>query len=209
MSSAYYDTVRLLIDVAPDVFRSECFAMKGGTALNLFVQEMPRLSVDIDLVYQPYRVPRQKALDEIAKELKNIAKRLKRRGMAIQLGAMDAGDEVKLFVRRGESMVKVEVNHVFRGTVLPVSRRPLVSAAINVFTTSLSLPMLAVEELYASKLVAAFDRQHPRDFFDILGLYASGGITHRTLECFVNVHAMCQLRTLRANLQWDHYWSRN
>ena len=46
MNQAYLDTVRLLLDVAPAVFLSPRFAMKGGTALNLFVQDLPRLSVD-------------------------------------------------------------------------------------------------------------------------------------------------------------------
>jgi predicted nucleotidyltransferase component of viral defense system len=51
MDSAYVETVRLLLETAPHVFRGPCFALKGGTALNLFVQNMPRLSVDIDVVY--------------------------------------------------------------------------------------------------------------------------------------------------------------
>jgi hypothetical protein len=51
MDKIYVDTVRLLLDKAPHVFHSDRFALKGGTALNLFVREMPRLSVDIDVVY--------------------------------------------------------------------------------------------------------------------------------------------------------------
>jgi hypothetical protein len=42
----YVDTVRLLLDIAPLVFKPSHFALKGGTALNLFAQDMPRLSVD-------------------------------------------------------------------------------------------------------------------------------------------------------------------
>ena len=52
MDKLYSDTVRLLLVIAPDVFKSDIFAMKGGTAINLFVRDMPRLSVDIDLVYK-------------------------------------------------------------------------------------------------------------------------------------------------------------
>lgn len=51
MNKALIETVRLLLDTAPEVFRSGVFAMKGGTAINLFVQDFPRLSVDIDVVY--------------------------------------------------------------------------------------------------------------------------------------------------------------
>jgi len=59
MNQDYIDTVRLLLDVAPAVFQSPRFAMKGGTALNLFVQEMPRLSVDIDVVFTDHTLDRE------------------------------------------------------------------------------------------------------------------------------------------------------
>ena len=58
MDKAYADTVRLLLAATPDVFHAPCFALKGGTALNLFVQEMSRLSVDLDVVYAPHATER-------------------------------------------------------------------------------------------------------------------------------------------------------
>lgn len=51
MNTAYTKQVKLLLDVLPEVAKEECFAMHGGTAINLFVRDMPRLSVDIDLTY--------------------------------------------------------------------------------------------------------------------------------------------------------------
>ncbi len=72
MDTAYLKTVRLLLDAAPEVFRSGMFAMKGGTAINLFVQDLPRLSVDIDVVYVLHDKPRETALTEIATELNAI-----------------------------------------------------------------------------------------------------------------------------------------
>jgi predicted nucleotidyltransferase component of viral defense system len=69
MDKSYVDTVRLLLEAAPEVFRADCFAMKGGTALNLFVEDMPRLSVDIDVVYVSREKSREVALAEIASEL--------------------------------------------------------------------------------------------------------------------------------------------
>ena len=62
MDKAYADTVRLLLTVAPDVFRNPVFAMKGGTAINMFVRDMPRLSVDIDVVYTPWSATKLSAL---------------------------------------------------------------------------------------------------------------------------------------------------
>lgn len=61
MDKHYADTVRLLLSIAPDVFDNDIFAMKGGTAINLFLQDIPRLSVDIDVVYLPWQTPRDQA----------------------------------------------------------------------------------------------------------------------------------------------------
>ncbi len=51
MNQLYLDTARLLTQVAPFVFAQGVFALKGGTAINLFIRDMPRLSVDLDLVF--------------------------------------------------------------------------------------------------------------------------------------------------------------
>lgn len=85
MDKTYIDTVRLLLDAAPEVFRSGLFAMKGGTAINLFVHDLPRLSVDIDVVYVAHTTPRASALADIAAELNAIRDRLKRRGLAAEV----------------------------------------------------------------------------------------------------------------------------
>lgn len=185
MDKTYVDTVRLLLDTAPEVFRSGVFAMKGGTAINLFVQNMPRLSVDIDVVYVAHAKPRAAALAKIAAELNAMRGRLMQRGITAEVTATAVGDEAKLFVRRGRTQVKIEINHVFRGTVLPPATRPLVKAASDLFTVALSVPTLAVPELYGSKLVAAMDRQHPRDFFDVHGMFQTHGLSPDTVECFV------------------------
>ncbi len=93
--------------------------------------------------------------------------------------------ESKLFINQGPSQVKVEVNHVFRGTVLPVGQQPLIARTAEMFSVELRLPVLATDELYGSKLVAAMDRQHPRDFFDVREMYRAGGLSEATVECFV------------------------
>ncbi|OYY60804.1 MAG: hypothetical protein B7Y51_11260, partial [Burkholderiales bacterium 28-67-8] len=167
MNQNYIDTVRLLLAIAPAVFESGRFAMKGGTALNLFVQEMPRLSVDIDLVFVDHRLDRETALQVIASELAAVQATLALRGYRAHLPANAQGDDVKLVVSNGAAQVKVEVNVVFRGTALPAERRSLVGSGQSLFTTDLAVPVLATAELYGSKLVAAMDRQHPRDIFDV------------------------------------------
>jgi hypothetical protein len=185
MDRQYVDTVRLLLEAAPEVFRTNIFAMKGGTALNLFVQDMPRLSIDIDVVYVSHTKGRAEALAEIAAELGAVQRRLKGLGIEAEIASSKNGDETKIFARRGRQQVKIETNHVFRGTLLPVESRPLVKTASDLFTTSLSVPTLAVAELYGSKIVAAMDRQHPRDLFDVHGMFRRFGLTPEIVECFV------------------------
>lgn len=185
MDKSYADTVRLLLAIAPDVFANDIFAMKGGTAINLFVQDMPRLSVDIDVVYLPWQTPRDEALQAINQELAAIASRIATLGVQTRLiPARDLGD-TKLIVESGTSQVKIEVNVVFRGSVLPAERRKLSARTSDLFSVELHLPTLTPDELYASKLVAALDRQHPRDLFDLWQLYESGGISDGMVECFV------------------------
>jgi len=185
MDKAYVDTVRLMLEVAPDVFSSGRFAMKGGTAINLFVQDMPRLSVDIDVVYVSHTTGREKALAEIADELAAIQSRLRKRGIDAEIAGSKAGDETKIFARRKQVEVKVEINHVFRGTLLPIEQRTLVKHASDLFATTLTVPTLALAELYGSKLVAAMDRQHPRDLFDVRGMFDRFGLTPEIVSCFV------------------------
>lgn len=185
MDKTYIEIVRLLLESAPAIFETPHFAIKGGTAINLFIEDMPRLSVDIDVVYTDHQATRDEALKSISNGLEAVRKRLAKGGLEAEVSATKDGDEIKLFIRRGRNQVKVEVNHIFRGTVLPVETRQLGSEARTLFTTELSLPVLAVAELYGSKLVAAMDRQHPRDLFDVRGLFERGGLTADVIECFV------------------------
>jgi len=185
MDKFYADTVRLLLQVAPEIFANTIFAMKGGTAINLFLRDMPRLSVDIDVVYVPRLTLRDEALREIANELDGIAARLESIGLAVKRIAPNDQGETKLLVSNEDALVKVEVNIVFRGTVMPIVRQPLCQRASDLFGVDLILPVLDSAELYGSKLVAAMDRQHPRDLFDAMQMLEQDGLSDATLECFV------------------------
>ena len=185
MDKHYVDTVRLLLETAPVVFAEPKFAMKGGTAINLFLEDMPRLSVDIDVVYTDHDSSRRDAMETIAASLERIRTRLLDRGLEADWVTTGEGEEIKLFIKRGRFQVKVEVNHVFRGTLLDVESQQLVDEARSTFATELKAPVLASAELYGSKLVAALDRQHPRDLFDICGMYRRNGLTSEIVECFV------------------------
>ena len=183
MNSAYTATVRQLLDIAPMVFATPHFALKGGTALNLFLHDLPRLSVDIDVVFTNHRLDREAALQAIAAELSAISQKLE--AMGYEVIRKTIGNETKLMVLGPQAEVKVEVNEVFRGTLLPLQHRALSPATEELFAQAVTLPLLASAELYGSKLVAAMDRQHPRDLFDVLILYDSLGLTPEIVDCFV------------------------
>lgn len=185
MNQDYIDTVRLLLAVAPAVFQSPRFAMKGGTALNLFVQDMPRLSVDIDVVFTDHTLDRETALQAIGGDLNGVKSAISTLGHRAVLATTKSGDDVKLFVDGNGVRVKIEVNFVFRGTVLPVVQSALIQTAQDLFTTEIVLPVLDTAELYGSKLVAAMDRQHPRDIFDVMRMVERFGWQPSFVECFV------------------------
>jgi hypothetical protein len=69
--------IALLVRVLPYVAAETCFALKGGTAINLFVRDLPRLSVDIDLVYVPIQ-DRETSLREIWSALARIAQAIRK-----------------------------------------------------------------------------------------------------------------------------------
>jgi len=185
VNELYLKSVRLLLKVAPSVFDARVFALKGGTAINLFVRDMPRLSVDLDLVYREHSHSRIEAMANISAELRRMEARLSDIGLSCELVTNTEGNETKIFVQDRRIRIKVEINHVFRGTFCPVNLSSLKPAVEDEFNVELELPLLATEELYGSKLVAAMDRQHPRDLFDVLGLYNSSGLTAGVVDCFV------------------------
>jgi len=184
MNPVYLDTARLLTQVAPLVFVDDTFALKGGTAINLFVRDMPRLSVDLDLVFPDYTLPREQALAHINDAIRQTAERLNERGFQTHIPAANTG-ETKLLVRRGSVEVKIEANFVLRGTVQPVRRASLTPVARDALFADLEIPVVSLEDVYGGKLVAALDRQHPRDLFDVMQLFAHEGITPGIRRAFV------------------------
>jgi hypothetical protein len=195
VNQVYLDTARLLIQVAPLVFADNMFALKGGTAINLFVRDMPRLSVDLDVVFVNHRLDRDEALAKINEAIRSAVDRLKKRGFQTHAATVADAGETKLFVRRGKLEVKVEVNFVLRGTVRPIRSASLTPKAKEALLADLELPVVSLEDLYGGKLVAALDRQHPRDLFDVMQLFLHEGITPGIRRSFV-VYLACHNRPI-------------
>jgi len=185
VNQVYLDSARLLTRVAPLVLVDDTFALKGGTAINLFVRDMPRLSVDLDLVFSDHTLPREEALKRINEAIRQSAARLRKQGFQTHAPASADAGETKLLVRQGAIEVKVEVNFVMRGTVHPVRKGSLTQNARDILQADIDIPVVSLEDVYGGKLVAAMDRQHPRDLFDIMQLFAHEGITIGIRRAFV------------------------
>jgi hypothetical protein len=185
VNQVYLDSARLLTRVAPLVLVDDTFALKGGTAINLFLRDMPRLSVDLDLVFPDHAMARAEALKRINEATRQSVARLKKQGFQTHAPASADAGETKLLVRQGAIQVKIEVNFVMRGTVNPVRMASLTQSARDTLQADLEVPVASLEDVYGGKLVAAMDRQHPRDLFDVMQLFAHEGITAGIRRAFV------------------------
>ena len=180
---SYKSKVDLLIRCLPAVARVDAFALKGGTAINLFHLNMPRLSVDIDLTYLP-DLDRNTAIADIRAQLQTIADEI---GGAIPRSQTNLPERnmPKLFVQAPGANVKIEPSVNMRGSLFPPVRSDLCTEAQESFEAFVSVQMVDVADLYAGKLCAALDRQHPRDLFDAMQLQASDEIPDRVRQAFV------------------------
>lgn len=196
---SYLNQARLLLQVLnyleyekPD--STPLFALKGGTALNFFIQPLPRLSVDADLTYCPLD-ERDTALATMRASVQRLADTFSANIPGVQCFITHHAGMDKLLVRYEGITVKVEPNSLLRGTVYPLERRELCPEAQSEFRIIVSIPCLAEAELYGGKICAALDRQHPRDLFDILPLMRQSGLTDKVRKAFV-VYALSHPRPL-------------
>jgi len=184
-NSTHYKQVELLIQVLPFVARQACFALKGGTAINLFLREMPRLSVDIDLVYLPMD-GRDTALRKTREALNRISADLKLvfTDLALTEAYRSKSDALRLVIGRNGVQIKVELSPVLRGTVHE-PRLMEVSGVVEDEFGYAEMTVVSKADLYAGKICAALDRQHPRDLFDIKWLLDHEGLTEEIRKAFL------------------------
>ena len=182
----FTEQVRLLVMLLPHVAKQDCFALKGGTAINLFLRNMPRLSVDIDLAYIPVedRDTSRAGIDDALFKITNDIERAVPRTSVRSSTLKGTDKRFKLVVSQGSTTVKVEVTPVLRGSVFPTEQRQLSPKAEAEFGFA-RVPLLSFEDLYAGKICATLDRQHPRDLYDIHLLLNNEGISERLKNAFL------------------------
>lgn len=173
--------VDLLLEILPFVMKQNCFALKGGTAINLFVNDMPRYSVDIDLTYLPLE-ERNESLENIRLAVEEIQNDITQSLPGVQV---NPHSNSKLIVNTKNAEVKIEPNLILRGSVFPVEEMTLCQKAENEFRKTMSVKCLSKADLYGGKICAALDRQHPRDLFDIKVLNETVGITKDIKNAFI------------------------
>jgi len=166
MNREYAEKVEVLLRLLPIVMDEKVFAVHGGSAINLFVRDLPRYSVDIDLTYIPLE-GREESLEHINAHLMSIADKAKRafRGMHIVPKLATS----KLLCEYQGKQVKVEVNQTKRGIIggdLQTSI-PLCEKAQKEFGLYCEAVIVPMTLLYGGKIAAALSRQHPRDLFDV------------------------------------------
>ena len=164
----YTDRVQLLVDILPTLAKETRFALKGGTAINLFEHDLPRLSVDIDLTWLPVQDFVQD-VTQISDALQQLAQLLSAPplNLQVQTSASEKGGFInRLIASRGRTRVQIETTPVMRGTVHPV-RMMTVQPQVEEAFGFASAQVLDFADLYAGKMAAALSRQHPRDLFDI------------------------------------------
>ena len=191
----YRNQVALLVRILPLVAEESCFALKGGTAINLFVRDMPRLSVDIDLTYVPV-APRAESLAAINAAMKRIVVRVQKAIPDAKITeSILEGAITRLTVRQGGVQTKIEVTPVLRGCVYEPQALAVSDSVESAFGFA-EMPVVSFADLYAGKIVAALDRQHPRDLFDVRDLLPTRGLTtpcarHSSSTCSATI-ARCR-----------------
>jgi predicted nucleotidyltransferase component of viral defense system len=178
----YKKQAALLLAVLPEVAKETCFALHGGTAINLFVRNMPRLSVDIDLTYLPIE-DRAATLAHIAEALERIKERIKTVIPGVQV--QHKKETGKLLIAVRDADIKLEVNLVGRGALSAPVKTPLSERAQKEFEAFTAFPIVPLGQLYGGKICAALDRQHPRDLFDVKYLLANEGFSEEVKKGFL------------------------
>jgi predicted nucleotidyltransferase component of viral defense system len=201
MKGAYKKQVTLLIDILLEIAKESDFALHGGTAINLFHLNMPRLSVDIDLTFVPFSESRGEDLNKIRQSLDAVKKRLRVAHKGIRFGdEKRAEEELKLLCIKDNATVKVEVNQINRGLFANSCTKTLCRRAEEEFNRFCEIKTVSVGQLWGGKICAALERQHPRDIYDVKNMLTEVGFTEEIKQGFL-FFLLCSKRPIHEVLK--------
>ena len=187
IGTIFFEQANLLLDIIPLLAKEPRWALKGGTAINFFIRDLPRLSVDIDLTWLPVE-DRNSTIKNIDIALQKLMKQIQEQipRTKISVNYLDQGHFIqRLIVHRAGATVKIEPNFIFRGSVFPPEKRILSNRAQELFEKAVEAQVLSFADLFGSKICAALDRQHPRDLFDVKLLLDNEGLSEEIRLAFI------------------------
>ncbi len=197
-SEEYKDQFLLLLKILPCLREQDNFVVKGGTAINLFYRDLPRISVDIDLTYIHIE-NRESTIKNMNRALNKLGLSIIKRISNVKLNKKLSKNKehiTKLMISNGKSIVKIEPNFIFRGAVIGINKLPISKKITQEFGEFIDdIPIASFNDIYAGKICAALNRQHPRDLFDIKLLFENEGITDLLRQTFV-VYLACDSRPI-------------
>lgn len=194
MNEIYKSQVALVLDTLPEIAKEENLALHGGTAINLFIRNMPRMSVDIDLTYTEIS-DRESSFEDIIKSLDQIKARLNE--IKPEIVSVIQEENLKLLLSHKHAQIKLEVNQINRGCIAGVETKVLCNKAQEEFESFCEINVVPYSQLFGGKIIAALDRQHPRDLFDIKYLIEEKGINDAIKPGFM----LCLLSSNRPILE--------
>ncbi|MCE5293358.1 MAG: nucleotidyl transferase AbiEii/AbiGii toxin family protein [Chlamydiales bacterium] len=166
MLQKVWHLITILNGISAHPFLKDKIALKGGTALNLFYFDLPRLSVDIDLNYIG-KISKEEMLQERPLVEKALEAIFLREGMNIRrIPTKHAGGKWQLKYESalgGYGNLEVDINFMFRIPLCDLVK--MRSHTVGERQTE-EIPLLDIHELGAGKLAALFDRHASRDLFD-------------------------------------------
>jgi predicted nucleotidyltransferase component of viral defense system len=183
----YIKQAKLMLECLPVCMKDSIWALKGGTAINFFYLDLPRLSIDIDLTYLPVKT-RSDSLNEMSSSLLRIKKHIEKyfNNTSVQANMLkDRSSISKLNIQRNGVSIKVEPNPIMRGSIYETKFLEPNFTIKNEFNYNVPVKLLSFEDIFSSKICAALDRQHPRDFYDLKNLKIIDGITDKTRKALV------------------------
>ncbi len=200
ITQPYINQADLILQVIPHIATEKTLALKGGTAINLFLRNMPRLSVDIDLTYLPTD-NRETALSNISGSLGRIRELITKsiQGTTVNNHTIE-GNDVKLLVQFKNAQIKIEVNTITRGHLHPVKLLQVNDTVQERFKKFAAIQVVSYAELYGGKICAALDRQHPRDLFDMYLLFQESGYNENIKNGLIQA-LVSHMRTMYEVLQ--------
>ncbi len=164
----YLEQVKILLSIIPLLNRYKELAIKGGTAINFFLFNAPRLSVDIDICYLPIKT-RETTFNEINEMMMQLKSDIERRFAQYSVNANKSANAnvYKLIVSSNQAAIKIEPNELLRGSVQQPLLMSINENVARLFNLYPEAQILSTADLFGGKICAALDRQHPRDLFDI------------------------------------------